>query len=257
MASKRKKIHPAMIAVWAALMSVAGLLPTFPVFATGGNFSVSYALAPLAGIMFGPIAGALAVAIGDFLGSIIAPSSAPLGLFTFLIGTTNAFAIGYLCRKKWYPCLGIIVVLTGVWFLIPSGRAAGLYSIVYVAGMIMAPIGGIFGVKLFNSKKVLNKMAGIFLMSWPCYIAGSIVGNIITLFLFQLPAPLWNNFLIWMTPLERTFFAIGAAVIGTPLLIGLPKTRIYVGPQYDEEEVDDELDKNLARKIAEKESFKD
>ena len=42
------KVHPAMIAVWAALMSVSGLLPTFPVFGTGGNFSVSYALAPLA-----------------------------------------------------------------------------------------------------------------------------------------------------------------------------------------------------------------
>jgi hypothetical protein len=26
-----KKVHPAMIAVWAALISVSGLLPTFPV----------------------------------------------------------------------------------------------------------------------------------------------------------------------------------------------------------------------------------
>ena len=249
MASTNKKVHPAMIAVWAALMSVAGLLPTFPVFGTGGNFSVSYALAPIAGIMFGPFAGALSVAIGEFIGSIIAPHAAPLGLFTFLINTTNAFAVGYLCRKNWYVCLAIIAALTGVWFLIPAGRAASVYSLVYVAGMVAAPIGGIFGTKLFSNHNALVKTIGVFLMAWPCYIAGSVIGNIITLFLFELPPDLWNNFLVWMTPFERTIFAIGAAVIGTPLLIGLPKIGIYVGPQYDGVEVEDDLDREIASKV--------
>ncbi|MGI6331232.1 MAG: ECF transporter S component [Zhaonellaceae bacterium] len=247
-----KKVHPAMIAVWAALISVSGLLPTFPVFGTGGNFSVGYTLAPIAGIMFGPFAGALSVAIGEFIGSIIAPHVATLGLFTFIINTTNAFAAGYLSRKNWYVCFGIIAALTVVWFLIPSGRAAYVYSLVYLAGMVAAPIGGILGSRLFDRDNVLIKTIGVFLMSWPAYIAGSIMGNIPTLFLVELPAELWNTFLVWVTPFERTVFAIGAAIIGTPLLIGLPKIGIFVGPQYDGEEIEDELDKKIAAKVRSK-----
>jgi hypothetical protein len=187
--------------------------------------------------------------MGDFIGSVIAPHSAPLGLFTFTINLTNALAMGFLCRKKWYIALGIIAALTVVWFIIPLGRASNVYSLVYFAGMIMSPIGGIFGLKLFNMKKVFAKSAGIFLMAWPCYIAGSIVGNIITLYLIVLPASLWNNLLVYITPIERTTFAIGAAVIGTPLLIGLPKVGIFLGPQYEGVEQEDEVDRQIAAKV--------
>lgn len=244
-----KKIHPAMMAVWAALMSVASLLPSFPVFGTGGNFSVGYVLAPLAGIMFGPFAGAITVAIGEFIGSIIAPAVASLGIFTFIINTANAFCVGYLCRKKWQVCFGYIAALTVVWFLIPSGRAAYLYGIVvYGLGLVMSVIGGTIGLKLYKSQVAPTKMVGLFLMVFPAYIAGSITGNIPTLFMFDLHADLWNGVLIWITPFERSIFSLGAAVIGVPLLIGLPKISIYVGPEFETEEESDELDRQMQEK---------
>ena len=246
--SKYPRIHPAMIAVWAALISVAGLLPSFPVFATGGSFSISYALAPLAGIMFGPWAGALTVAIGELLATFIAPHTATLGIFTFLINTTNSFVAGFMSRKKWHIGFIVIALFTVVWFIIPMGRDAALYGIVvYGAGLIMCPIGGILGTRLY-SLGGMKRFIGFFLMAWPCYIAGSIVGNIITLYLVEIPPELWNTLLIWMTPFERTLFAIGSTIVGIPLLIGLPKISIYVGPEYDKQDEEDELDRLMAKK---------
>lgn len=246
------KVHPAMIAVWAALLSVCGLLPTFPVFGTGGTFSVSYALAPLAGIMFGPWTGALTVAIGELLGTFIAPHAASIGIFTFLINTANTFAAGFMCRKKWHVGLVIMAILTAIWFVMPAGRDACSFGIVvYGLGLIMCPVGGILGTKLFSGKGI-KRLIGLFLIVFPCYMVGSIVGNIFTLVLIDIPATLWNTFLIWMTPFERTVFSIAAAIIGIPLLTGLPKISIYVGPSYDNEETqDDELDREVDARIRE------
>jgi len=50
---KEKKLlstHPAVIAVWAALIAVVTLVPAFPIIGTGATFSVNAALIPLAGI---------------------------------------------------------------------------------------------------------------------------------------------------------------------------------------------------------------
>lgn len=246
--SKKVKVHSALIAVWAALMATAGLLPTFPVFGTGGSFSVGYALAPLAGIMFGPFAGALSVGIGEFIGSIIAPHAAPIGLFTFTINTVNAFCAGFICRKKWWVPAIVILLETALWFTLPQARELLVFSLIYLVGLIMVPIGGIFGKKIFNHKNLALKAVGIFLMVWPCYIAGSIIGNFFTLILYETPSDLWNTFLVFMVPFERSVFAIGAAIIGVPLLIGLPKIGIFVGPEFDEAEVEDDLDAKMQAK---------
>ena len=77
-------------------MAVAGLLPSFPAFGSDGNFCVSFALAPFDGIMLGPFTGALSIAIGEFIGSIIAPHNVTLGIFMFIINAANAFTAGYI-----------------------------------------------------------------------------------------------------------------------------------------------------------------
>ena len=101
-------------------MAVTGLLPSFPAFGSVGNFSVSYAFAPLAGIMFGPFTGALSVAIGEFIGSIIAPHNTTLGIFTFIINTPNAFAAGYISRAVRTCWLELTRWMSDVKNLIPS-----------------------------------------------------------------------------------------------------------------------------------------
>ena len=74
-------------------------------------------------------------------------------------------------------------------------------------------------------------------------MAGTIVdhgfGSLWALIMFQLPREVWLSVLP-LAPLERTLFSLGAAIIGTPLLIGLPKIGILVGQgmyaEYTEEE---------------------
>ena len=98
--SKKKSLighyHPAILSVWAAIICVGKLLPSIPMVGTGGNFSASSMLVPMAGILFGPIAGAICAAIGEFIGQLIAPNTAWMGIFTFLVGTCNALFTGFI-----------------------------------------------------------------------------------------------------------------------------------------------------------------
>jgi hypothetical protein len=42
--------------------------------------------------------------------------------------------------------------------------------------------------------------------------------------------------------MERTLFSIGSAIIGTPLLIGLPQIGVMVGQKlYEEEALEEEI----------------
>ncbi len=251
--AKYPKVHPAMIAVWAALISVSGLLPTFPMFGTGGTFSIGSALAPLAGIMFGPWTGALTVAIGGIIGSFIAPHTAVFGIFTFLSDMSLTFAAGYMARKNWKVGFIMLVIITAIWFgVFPQGREAWIFACgVFGSGLIMAPIGGIVGGKLFDqggAKRVL----GLALIAFPCYIVGVAVGDILMLIMMDIPSELLNTMMVWLSPFERVIFSIASAIIGTPLLIGLPKISVYVGPDYDGEEKSDDLDAKMAAEAAAK-----
>lgn len=222
--------HPAVLAVWAALISVAHMLPSIPMLGTGGTFSVSAALIPLAGIFFGPIGGAICVAVGNFIGQIIAPHTAWLGLATFLVGTINGFATGCVSRGKWPWAVGITAIGIILWFSSEIGRQVPLFPIVfYGLGIIMAIIGGIFGKNFLTSETFIKKFIGIWFAAFAGFVASASIANYASLTLFKLPATVWMALTV-MAPIERTIFALGAAVIGVPLLIGLPKIGIFVGP---------------------------
>lgn len=225
--------HPAVLAVWAALISVAHMLPSIPMLGTGGTFSVSAALIPLAGIFFGPIGGAICVAIGNFIGQIIAPHTAWLGLATFIVGTINGFTTGCISRGKWPWAAGIIILGSILWFTTEIGRQAPLLPVVfYGLGLIMAILGGIFGSKFLTADAFYKKFIGIWFAAFAGFAASAAIANYASIALFQLPATVWNA-LVVLAPIERTIFAIGASIIGVPLLIGLPKIGIFVGPDAD------------------------
>ena len=76
-------IPVAFLAVWAAIYAVASILPAIPLVG-GGVFGGQEFILTLAGILFGPIAGAIAATIGGLLASFIGPATAYFGLATFL-----------------------------------------------------------------------------------------------------------------------------------------------------------------------------
>jgi len=244
-------IHPAVVAVWAAICAAGFLLPTVPIWGTGSVFSVSSALAPLSGIFFGPIAGALCSAAGGFTGSLIAPHTAWMGLGTFIIGTVTAFTAGCIAWGNRPPVIlnkhgsfiisgGIIVYITGtvLWFTQETGRKTILLPLVsYSLGFVVMITGIIFARRLFAGKSRLLKFPAIWLCAFGGLTGGASIGNFFSLLLYDLPGELWKA-LAFVQPVERAVFALGAMLIGVPLLEGLNKIGIRAGPQQEEENED-------------------
>ncbi|MCL2127388.1 MAG: ECF transporter S component [Treponema sp.] len=243
------KIHPAVIAVWAALVAAAHIVPAIPILGTGSNFTLAAALTPLSGIMFGPIAGALCSAAGGFIGSLVAPHTAWMGLGTFLIGTATAFTSGCIAWGNWPPVSlnakgslvvngGIIVYLIGtlLWFSQETGRGLVLFPLVYYsAGFAALIAGGIFAGKVLKGKNRVLKFPVLWLCAFGGMIGGATIGNFFSLILYQIPRSIWLG-LVFAAPLERAIFSLGTALIGVPLLLGLEKTGIFLGPRDDNNE---------------------
>jgi len=241
-------IHPAIIAVWAAVVAAGHLLPTIPILGTGRTFSLSSALNPLSGIFFGPIAGAFCSAAGGFTGSLIAPHTAWLGPFTFSIGTVTAFTSGCIAWGKWPPVAvsgngslivngGIIVYIIGtiLWFTQEIGRSIVLFPLVYYGLGFLAVITGIiFSGRMFASPVRLLKFPAIWLCAFGGLIGGATVGNFFSLVLYEQPKEIWAALTV-ISPVERAVFSLGAMFIGVPLFEGLNKIGIFAGPQKEEE----------------------
>jgi hypothetical protein len=244
-------VHPAVIAVWAAICAAGYILPTVPIWGTGSVFSVFSALAPLSGIFFGPVAGALCSAAGGFIGSLIAPHTAWMGLGTFIPGTVTAFTAGCIAWGKWPPVMvnkdgsftvngGIIVYVIGtiLWFTQEKGRNVALLPLVsYGLGFAAMVTGIIFARRMITGKNRLLKFQLLWLCAFGGLIGGASVGNFFSLILYDLPENVWKA-LAFVQPLERALFALGAMFIGVPLLEGLNKLGISAGPQTEKENED-------------------
>jgi hypothetical protein len=239
-------VHPAIISVWAAVIALGHLLPTFPIWGTTGTFSLSTVLYPLSGIFFGPLAGALCSAVGGFTGSLIAFHTAWMGLGTFIVGTTTAFTAGCAAWGKWPPVAvnpagnfiingGIVVYIIGtiLWLTQEIGRSViRLPLIFYGMGFVILIIAVIFSRRMFAAKNRWIKFPAIWLCAFSGLIGGATVGNFFSLILYKQPKEVWAALTI-TSPLERAVFAAAAMLVGSPLLSGLNKIGIFTGPQDD------------------------
>ena len=233
-------IHPAVISVWAALIAAAHLLPAIVLVGTGGTMSVSAILVPLAGVLFGPVAGTLVGCIGQFIGFLIAPSGAWLGMFTFTIGTVTALTTGLASRGKGPIAIIINLVVIALWFAQEIGRKAWMFGAVMGAyGILCLLIATFVGKQWIMSKNVIKQAVGIFVCCCGGMLTSAMYANDLSLYLFKTPAITWKV-LTFVSPVERSIFAIAAVIIGIPLLRGLPKVGIFVGPQPDASELEDD-----------------
>ncbi len=228
--STRLATHPAVIAVWAALLAMATLVPAFPIVGTGATFSVSAALVPLAGIFFGPAAGALCVAIGAFIGQLIAPHTAMFGPFTFVIPTVGAMCAGFAMQKRWYVPIIVTLLVSAAWYVFPLGRAAWFQPLIWLLGIAASLIGWFVAAGWLGAEHRAKIFVGVFLAALAGTIVDHGIGCLWAMLMFQLPQEVWLTVLP-LAPLERVMFSLGAAIIGTPLLIGLPQIGVIVGPK--------------------------
>jgi len=242
----KKLLHPAIVSVWAAVVAAGHLLPAFYILGTGARFSFASALNPLSGIFFGPLGGALCSAIGCFIGTLIAPDTAWMGLGTFLVGMTTAFTAGCITWGKWPPITinsngsfiingGIVVYFTGtvLWFTQEIGRSFIFLPIVFYGfGFAVMIIAFIFAKKLFVSNKRFLLFPAIWLCSFGGLVGGAAIGNFFNLVLYKTPRDVWILLMV-TSPIERILFALAAAFVGVPLLTGLNKLGIISVPHND------------------------
>lgn len=227
-------IHPAVIAVWAAIIATGNLFPAVPMLGVSGTFTISVAFVPLAGILFGPVAGAACAAVGSFIAQLIAPHTAWLGLATFLIATVNAAVTGFISRGRWYVGAGVIGVGYGLWFLTPVGTEAAVFPLVfYSLGLLGTVLGGVAWRPLARTgakgPASLALLAGaVFVASYAGFVAAAGLANFAGILLFEWPAAMWLGLAV-VAPIERAVFSLAAVIIGVPLLTGLPKIGVRVG----------------------------
>lgn len=233
------RTHPAVIAVWAAVLAAATVLPSIPLIGTGGTFSVATALFPLSGIFFGPLAGFVTAAIGSFIGGLLAPHTAWMGMATFLVGAISALAGGLVAEGKWGTtvlALGIIAVGTLLWYSHPIGQNAPLLPVVYYGtGVVAMLLGTVLVKKGYLVDSNTKRAVAVWAIGLGSMVATASIANWAALMLFSTPAEVWWV-LTFQAPVQRVIFAVGTALIGVPLLVGLPKIGVFVGPLVDDEE---------------------
>ena len=186
----------------------------------------------------------MAAGIGAFIGQLVAPHSVLFGPFQFMIPMMSAFMAGWAMRKKWFIPFFAILALGLVWYAFPLGRKAWATPLLYLIGLVAIAINWIWGKDWLSSSNRGKMFVGVALTAAAGVVTDQAVGNLTALVMFALPPAIWFSVLA-IAPIERIGFAIGAAIIGTPLLIGLPKISVLVGPLLYEEEVFEEEDEDL------------
>lgn len=243
---KKKQVHIAVLVVWAAVIAASSLLPSLPIFGTGGTFSISSALVPLCGVFFGPLGGALSATIGGIIGQIIAPQTAWMGMATFVLSTATALVAGLLMTGKLRNLIICWVLFIGgsiMWYFSPIGREAWLLPLVtYGSGALVSLLAfALMKRKALSGHNVWLKTIVMWSVCFAGIQAGVVVGNNVALLLYGLPAEVWRV-ITWLGPAERALFAVVATIVGLPLLVALPKIGIYIGPDADESASENELE---------------
>jgi hypothetical protein len=108
----------ASIAVFSALYGVIRLIPLGPMIGLSASFSVSDSLAPLYGIILGPLTGGISIIIGTFIAMALGKAPVFLGL-DFLPAFVNAVALGFLVKRKWKHAILLNLVLLIIFLLSP------------------------------------------------------------------------------------------------------------------------------------------
>ncbi|MEM3161887.1 MAG: ECF transporter S component [Candidatus Bathyarchaeia archaeon] len=130
----------ALTATFAALSWIASkFVPGVPIIgAEGSKISWDVSLAPIYGIIIGPYLGFLAALIGGLVaaGSLFT-------VFTSFCTGVSAFVAGMLADRErkpygWVLSAAVIAVLLAGWYSTEVGRAAPFYTVLHVAGLLMA-----------------------------------------------------------------------------------------------------------------------
>ena len=243
-----------LVASLSALYAVFRAVPTFPMFAVpGASFRAGDIVAPLYGIILGPLLGPLAIAFGTLIGFSVGAAPVFLGL-DFLPATMCATVVGLATRRRRREAILLNVGLILAFLSLPFATTlihVGSYQVPYVwlhlLGLIVlaSPIASRAVHALSNdwtvqmepsSRNYRVQFLAILVLTLIGTLAQHVTGGIITQAVvglnfnrvpgrFQTWQDFWT-FVFWIYPGERTIIALAATALAAPVVIVLKFSRL-------------------------------
>ena len=234
------------MSIFTALYAVLRIIPTMPMLGASGNwFSLSDVVAPIYGIILGPLTGGLSIIIGTFVAMALGKPVSFMFL-DFLPATVAAISLGLLIKRKWTPVIALNIVLlvaflihpnTSIFINIPFSDViiplpfAWLHIV--ALAILVSPLGrkAVQWVSTLTPTKVAIGMA---ILAFIGTMMQHLTGNLLFETILAQPIggipvegypDIWAS-IFFVYPVERIILVIVATIIGTPLLRILKNTLL-------------------------------
>jgi hypothetical protein len=239
---KSKTLIISLIAIFAAIYAVIRIFPTFPLIGiSGASFSLADILAPIYGIILGPVAGPISILVGTLLGFFGRPIVF-LGL-DFLPAFMSSLIIGLLIRRKWllavtlytiifvmfliHPFSVVFVTISGV--IVPFHWAHILTFFILISPLSYKAVYWITNasiIRLVPALIILNFIGTFIQHSTGSILWETIYGMIVGIEpdIFH---NLWNT-IFWIYPIERFFLILLSTIVGTVMIKTLKAVKLVI-----------------------------
>lgn len=176
----------AFMGVGAALYYILLFLPGLPIIGTPASMDIGAALSPVFGLILGPIAGPMAVLLGNTI-KTLTPTPSPYGLPFVPAAALSALTAYLLVTKKWWVSSIILLIMLVISMFLPPFYPVTEQWLVYtvafydkIIALVIMPI----VVKLINSNSVELKYLGLYGL----FFAARELDKAFGCFIFAVPA---------------------------------------------------------------------
>ncbi len=219
----------------------------------GATFKAGDVVAPLFGILLGPLLGPLSIAIGTFAAFSTGAPPVFLGL-DFLPAATSAAMVGLMTRRRKKESILLNGALVLLFLALPYTAfyiQIGTFSVPFVwlhligLALLISPFSTKAASKIsiqlpsVTDPRLIDlgrNLGSLFVLSLIATLAQHLMGGILTqavvgLNFNHVPGKYstWQafwTFVFWVYPIERTATAVAAALVVAPVIVALKRTRL-------------------------------
>jgi uncharacterized membrane protein YeaQ/YmgE (transglycosylase-associated protein family) len=218
----------------AALDIILAAIPLIPY-----GPSAAALLKPSEGILLGSLGGPLAAFIAGIVASVIWPSTAVLGLATWVPGVIGAFGAGMLMKGRWKPAAAMMFVILLGFLVYPAGSTVYLYANwdKTIALILVYPVFRFSNGRLNERQSLKALVPAVGLIAFIATEMDGATGNLVFLVeagpMFGLTPAMLPAMFIPYTFLDasaRVLVGVVCAIVLTPVLVAVEKANLLRWP---------------------------
>lgn len=231
---KRRSSMVASAAVFAALYAVLGAIPVSRLVLGSGFLTASKVIAPLGGMLFGPLVGGVAALLGDLVDIYAGQLSGGATALAVISADLAVVAVAGLAYsgRRWLAMLIPLLALAA-------------YSVDPISVLFVGPVPfawlhvisfGLLAVALSTEgRRSIGRLNPFFVgaVTLASLMSGQLVGTIVGQNLLVrvyavYTVASWKSFLVAVFaayPVERAFYAVAGSIVAIPVLRSLSRSR--------------------------------